>query len=80
VFCDPLARRTLGGAPLEPEAFDQLLPLRIEQKIDVIPGAISRDEVLANARGCSLGIPADPWAELKLDGLLHRAAPAPGAA
>ena len=43
----------------------------------LIPGAISRAEVRANAGHLRARIPADLWAELKHDGLLHPAAPVP---
>jgi D-threo-aldose 1-dehydrogenase len=43
----------------------------------IIPGAVSRAEVLANARHLALPIPAAFWAELKHEQLLHPAAPVP---
>ncbi|MGH6905148.1 MAG: hypothetical protein ACREIR_20695 [Geminicoccaceae bacterium] len=43
----------------------------------IIPGALSRAEVVENAS--ALEIPARLWAELKHERLLHPAAPAPGA-
>jgi D-threo-aldose 1-dehydrogenase len=46
----------------------------------VIPGALSRDEVLANAQALAVAIPADLWTELQHEGLLHPAAPVPDAA
>jgi D-threo-aldose 1-dehydrogenase len=45
--------------------------------IAIIPGALSRAEVLEDASG--LEIPAGLWAQLKPQRLLHPAAPAPGA-
>ena len=46
----------------------------------IIPGAVSRAEVSANAAALQADIPADLWAELKHEGLLHPAAPVPGSA
>jgi D-threo-aldose 1-dehydrogenase len=43
----------------------------------IIPGALSRAEVLENVRNLALDIPAALWAELKHEGLLHPAAPVP---
>ena len=43
----------------------------------LIPGAISRAEVLQNADHLRASVPADLWAELKHMGLLHPAAPVP---
>ena len=43
----------------------------------IIPGAVSRAEVLDNIGYLRIGIPADLWLELKHEGLLHEAAPVP---
>jgi D-threo-aldose 1-dehydrogenase len=43
----------------------------------LIPGAISRAEVLDNAERLRTDVPSDLWAELKHEGLLHAAAPVP---
>ena len=43
----------------------------------LIPGAISRAEVLQNADHLRADIPADLWAELKHEHLLHPDAPVP---
>jgi D-threo-aldose 1-dehydrogenase len=43
----------------------------------LIPGAISRAEVLQNADHLRARVPAELWAELKHAGLLHPAAPVP---
>ena len=44
----------------------------------IIPGPLSRDEVTANVAALQADTPADLWAELKREGLLRAAAPAPG--
>jgi D-threo-aldose 1-dehydrogenase len=46
----------------------------------IIPGALSPAEARANAEALPVAIPADLWAELKHEGLLHPAAPVPDAA
>jgi D-threo-aldose 1-dehydrogenase len=43
----------------------------------LIPGAASRAEVMQNAGHLRAGIPADLWAELRHEGLLHPQAPVP---
>ncbi len=43
----------------------------------LIPGAISASEVVANVAHLRAEIPADLWAELKHEGLLHAQAPVP---
>ena len=43
----------------------------------IIPGALSRAEVLENAAAVAFDIPAAFWAELRHEGLLHPAAPVP---
>ena len=43
----------------------------------LIPGAVSRAEVLQNASHLRVDVPADLWAELKHEGLLHGQAPVP---
>jgi D-threo-aldose 1-dehydrogenase len=43
----------------------------------LIPGAVSRAEVLQNASHLRVDVPADLWAELKHEGLLHAQAPVP---
>ena len=43
----------------------------------LLPGAISRTEVEQNAAHLRAPVPADLWAELKHEGLLHPAAPVP---
>jgi D-threo-aldose 1-dehydrogenase len=56
------------------------LPLAHGAVRAIIPGALSRAEVLANAGALQVGLPAGLWAELKRERLLHPAAPVPGAA
>jgi D-threo-aldose 1-dehydrogenase len=43
----------------------------------VIPGAVAPSEVERNVATLQVEIPADLWAELKRDGLLHPDAPVP---
>jgi D-threo-aldose 1-dehydrogenase len=43
----------------------------------IIPGALSRVEVLENAAALAIDIPTGFWAELRSEGLLHPAAPVP---
>ncbi|HSA83029.1 MAG TPA: aldo/keto reductase [Geminicoccaceae bacterium] len=43
----------------------------------LIPGAVSRAEVLQNVSHLRVDVPADLWAELKHEGLLHGQAPVP---
>ena len=44
----------------------------------VIPGAFTADQVIRNVATFRHDIPADLWAELKHEGLLHPEAPVPG--
>jgi D-threo-aldose 1-dehydrogenase len=44
----------------------------------VIPGAVAPEEAARNIATMQVEIPADLWAELKREGLLHPAAPVPG--
>ncbi|HSA81767.1 MAG TPA: aldo/keto reductase, partial [Geminicoccaceae bacterium] len=43
----------------------------------LIPGAVNRAEVLRNVNHLRTDVPADLWAELKHEGLLHAQAPVP---
>jgi D-threo-aldose 1-dehydrogenase len=52
-------------------------PLAHPAIASVIPGAMSRAEVLENVERMRASIPADLWAELRKEGLLHEAAPVP---
>jgi D-threo-aldose 1-dehydrogenase len=54
-------------------------PLAHSAISSVIPGALCPAEVRANAQALAVAIPADLWAELKHEGLLHPAAPVPDA-
>lgn len=63
------------GVPLAALALQ--FPLAHPAVSAVIPGAISRAEVLANVDHLRLDVPGDLWAELRAEGLLHPAAPVP---
>jgi D-threo-aldose 1-dehydrogenase len=52
-------------------------PLAHPAVASIIPGAMSRTEVLENVERMRAVIPADLWAELRNEGLLHEAAPVP---
>jgi D-threo-aldose 1-dehydrogenase len=54
-------------------------PLAHPAVASIIPGAMSRAEVLENVERMRAVIPADLWAELRNEGLLHEAAPVPSA-
>ena len=54
-------------------------PLAHPAVASVIPGAMSRAEVLENVERMRTPIPSDLWAELRSEGLLHEAAPVPSA-
>jgi D-threo-aldose 1-dehydrogenase len=73
---DAVCRR--HGVPLAAAALQ--FPLAHPATSSIIPGALSPDEVSANASALALAIPAELWAELKHEELLHPAAPVPGAA
>jgi aryl-alcohol dehydrogenase-like predicted oxidoreductase len=80
---DPRARRRLGSAPLEVTQLGlgcgPLGGFRVAHPAvsALLPGAISRAEVLDNAEHLRTDVPSDLWAELKHEGLLHAAAPVP---
>ena len=65
------------GVPLAAAALQ--FPLAHPAISSIIPGALSADEAAANATALALAIPAAFWAELQDEGLLHPAAPVPGA-
>jgi len=73
---DAVCRR--HGVPLAAAALQ--FPLAHPAISSVIPGALSRAEVLDNARALRLEIPAAFWTELRALALLHPAAPVPGTA
>ncbi|MGH6944597.1 MAG: aldo/keto reductase [Geminicoccaceae bacterium] len=64
------------GVPLQAAALQ--FPLGHPSVAAVIPGAVSPAEVEQNFRMMRVEIPADLWAELKHERLLHPAAPVPG--
>jgi D-threo-aldose 1-dehydrogenase len=66
------------GVPMAAAALQ--FPLGHPAVSSVIPGAVSRAEVVQNIEWMSLPIPADLWAELKREGLMDRAAPTPAGA
>jgi D-threo-aldose 1-dehydrogenase len=53
-------------------------PLAHPAMVSVIPGPMSRADLAQNIDWMRLAIPADLWAELRAEGLLHEAAPVPG--
>ncbi|WP_395446261.1 aldo/keto reductase (plasmid) [Aminobacter sp. UC22_36] len=61
------------GVPLIAAALQ--FPLLHPQVTCVIPGAFARDQVTANLAHVRRDIPADLWAELKHEGLIHADAP-----
>jgi D-threo-aldose 1-dehydrogenase len=63
------------GAPLAAAALQ--FPLAHPAISALIPGAISRAEVRQNVEHLERDIPADLWAELRHEDLLHPAAPVP---
>ena len=63
------------GVPLAAAALQ--FPLAHPAISTLIPGAASRAEVMQNAGHLRAGIPADLWAELRHEGLLHPQAPVP---
>jgi D-threo-aldose 1-dehydrogenase len=71
---DAVCRR--HGVPLTAAALQ--FPLAHPAVSSIIPGALSRAETSDNATAFGIAIPADLWAELKHEGLLHPAAPVPG--
>jgi len=93
---DPGARRVLGSAPLEvsclglgrgmptprPAVGRGGAPLTVCPSGDRRdhPGAPGRAEMLPDASALRVDLEAGFWAELKREGLLHPAAPVPGAA
>ena len=70
---DQVCRR--HGVPLAAAALQ--FPLGHPAVAAVIPGAVHPDEVEQNLANLRTDIPADLWAELKTEGLLHPAAPVP---
>jgi D-threo-aldose 1-dehydrogenase len=64
------------GVPLAAAAMQ--FPLGHPAVAAVIPGAFTADQVSRNVATFRQDIPADLWAELKHEGLLHREAPLPG--
>ena len=54
-------------------------PLAHPAVATVIPGAMSRAEVLENVERMRTPVPAELWAELRDEGLLDEAAPVPAA-
>ena len=66
---------TRHNVPLAAAALQ--FPLGHEAVKSIIPGAISAAEVMQNVALMSASIPADFWAELRVEGLLHEKAPVP---
>ena len=64
------------GVPLAAAALQ--FPLGHPQVAAVIPGAFKPEHVSRNVATFRTDIPADLWAELKHEGLLHLEAPVPG--
>jgi D-threo-aldose 1-dehydrogenase len=64
------------GVPLPAAALQ--FPLGHPAVAAVIPGAVTPEEAVRNAATLRVEIPAELWAELKAEGLLHREAPVPG--
>jgi D-threo-aldose 1-dehydrogenase len=71
---DEMCRR--HGVPLAAAALQ--FPLGHPAVAAVIPGAVHPREVERNLVHLRARIPADLWAELKAEGLLHPDAPVPG--
>lgn len=63
------------GVPMAAAALQ--FPLGHPSVASVIPGACTPDQVTRNVALMERPIPADLWAELKHEGLLHREAPVP---
>jgi D-threo-aldose 1-dehydrogenase len=63
------------GVPLPAAALQ--FPLGHPAVAAIIPGAVTPAEVEQNLAHFRTAIPADLWAELKAEGLLHPAAPVP---
>jgi D-threo-aldose 1-dehydrogenase len=70
---DAVCRR--HGVPLAAAALQ--FPLGHPAVAAIIPGAVHPDEIEQNLAHLRTAIPADLWAELKTEGLLHPDAPAP---
>lgn len=64
------------GVPLQAAALQ--FPLGHPSVAAIIPGAVSPAQVGQNITMVQVAIPADLWAELKAEGLLHPDAPVPG--
>ena len=61
------------GVPLAAAALQ--FPLLHPAVVSVIPGAVSAAQARANAANVALPIPADLWADLKMQGLIDPQAP-----
>ena len=72
----PTAELARHRVPLAAAALQ--FPLGHPIVASIIPGAISRAQVERNVAAFRHPIPADLWAELKHEGLLHSEAPVPG--